>query len=128
MTNNTFTLLSTVVIVGASNKPDRYANMAQRELMRYGYRVIPVHPKIQEIEGVPVIKNLSEINEPVHTITMYVGAARSQELLVDIVRLNPKRVIFNPGTESPDLEFQIEQQHISTVRGCTLVMLKTQQF
>lgn len=118
----------TVVILGASNKPDRYANMAQQELIQRGYRVIPVHPKIQEIEGIPVVRHLREITEPVHTLTVYVGAVRSQELLEDIVQLKPQRVIFNPGTENPDLEAKLQQQHISTVQGCTLVMLRTQQF
>lgn len=117
-----------VVILGASNKPDRYANMAQQELMKRGYRVIPVHPKIQEIEGIPVVRHLREIIEPVHTLTLYVGATRSQELLEDIVQLKPQRVIFNPGTENSDLEAKLQQQHISTVQGCTLVMLRTQQF
>jgi len=120
--------IHTVVILGASNKPERYANMAQRELMKQGYRVIPVHPKIRKIEGIAVIHHLRDITEPVHTLTMYVGANRSYELLHDILRLNPQRVIFNPDTESPELEAQLNSQNILTIQGCTLVMLKTQQF
>lgn len=137
MTNNTHAPIKklpshskkpTVVILGATHKPDRYANMAQRELMRNGYKVIPVHPKISAIEGVPVVPNLRDIVEPVHTLTMYIGAAKSQALVDDILWLNPERVIFNPGTESPSLETQLQQQNIVTIQGCTLVMLRTQQF
>ena len=43
-----------VAVLGASPKPERYANRAQRMLMEAGYSVVPVHPKIREIEGVPV--------------------------------------------------------------------------
>ena len=39
----------TVVILGASDQSERYSNMAMKLLMRHGYRVIPVHPKLNEI-------------------------------------------------------------------------------
>jgi len=102
--------------------------MAQRDLMARGYRVIPVHPKVREIEGIPVVPSLRVITDPVHTLTLYLGAARSQELIADILRLNPRRVIFNPGSESPELEERLHHHQIPTVQGCTLVMLRTRQF
>ena len=39
-----------VVILGASNKPDRYAYKAFRMLREYGYDVVPVNPVLDEIE------------------------------------------------------------------------------
>ena len=117
-----------VVILGASAKPGRYANMAQRQLMAQGYRVIPVHPKMKEIEGVPVVHTLRAIADPVHTLTLYVGPHRSLPLIEDIIRLNPRRVIFNPGTESELLQADLRRRHIAQVHGCTLVMLRTGQF
>jgi predicted CoA-binding protein len=118
----------TVVVLGASPKPARYANMAQRQLVQLGYRVIPVHPKIAQIEGLRVTPNLRAIAEPVHTITLYVGPERSRPLIDDILRLNPRRVIFNPGSESAELERRLREHHIPHVHGCTLVMLRTNQF
>ena len=118
----------TVVVLGASPKPARYANMAQRQLMDLGYRVIPVHPKIGEIEKVPVVHNLKAIADKVHTLTLYVGAARSEPMIDDILRLNPRRVIFNPGSECTPLEQALRARHIPHVHGCTLVMLRTGQF
>ncbi len=117
-----------VVVLGASPKPARYANMAQRLLMEHGYRVIPVHPRIKEIEGVPVLHNLRAIRDPVHTLTLYVGSDRSSPMIDDIIRLNPRRVIFNPGSESTELEHCLRGRHIPHVDGCTLVMLRTNQF
>ena len=117
-----------VVVLGASPKPARYANMAQRLLMEHGYRVIPVHPKIKEVEGVPVVHNLRSIGDPVHTLTLYVGPERSRPMIDDIIRLSPRRVIFNPGSESAELERRLRGHHIPHVDGCTLVMLRTNQF
>jgi uncharacterized protein len=117
-----------VVVLGASNKPARYANQAQRLLMEMGYPVIPVHPKLECIEGVPVVPGLRMIHGPVHTLTLYVGAARSQPLIPDIVHLNPARVIFNPGSESEALEEALRAHRIESLHACTLVMLRTRQF
>ncbi len=117
-----------VVVLGASAKPARYANQAQRLLMELGYPVIPVHPKVARIEGVEVMPNLRRIMQPVHTLTLYVGPERSQALIPDIVALHPARVILNPGTESELLEAQLRAHHIEYLHACTLVLLRTHQF
>jgi predicted CoA-binding protein len=117
-----------VVLLGASAKPARYANQAQRLLMELGYPVIPVHPRMARIEGIDVVPDLRMIHEPVHTLTLYLGAERSRALIPDIVTLNPARVIFNPGSESAELEDALRAHHIDFLHGCTLVMLRTRQF
>ena len=117
-----------VVILGASPKPARYAHQALRLLDDMGYRVVPVHPNFDQIDGIPVTASLSAIQEPVHTLTLYVGPERSRDLIADIVALAPGRVILNPGTESPELEEALSLAGIPSERACTLVLLRTGQF
>lgn len=118
----------TVVVLGASNKSDRYSNMAIKMLMEYGHHVIPIHPKLKEIEGLQVKPDLKSVEGEVDTLTMYVGAKRSQGMIADIVALNPRRVIFNPGAESVELEKALDEAHIPCLKACTLVMLRTGQY
>ena len=117
-----------VVVLGASAKPARYANQAQRLLMAMGYPVIPVHPRLETLEGLSVASSLRQVQAPVHSLTLYLGAARSQPLIPDILHLNPGRVIFNPGTESEALEAALRKHGIPYLHACTLVMLRTGQF
>ncbi|SCZ64613.1 CoA-binding protein [Thiohalomonas denitrificans] len=117
-----------VVILGASPKMDRYSNQAQHMLMEAGYQVIPVHPKIETIGGVPVVHDVRDIDRPVHTLTLYVGPQRTAPMIDAIATLAPARVIFNPGTESDVLEERLAGQGAECIRGCTLVMLRTRQF
>ena len=119
---------ATVVILGASEKEDRYANKAQLRLARHGYPVLPISPTGKTILGVPSVKNISEIKEPVDTVTLYVGPKILATLINDLITLKPRRVIFNPGTEDIDLQNQLEQAGIHTVEACTLVLLSTDQF
>jgi predicted CoA-binding protein len=118
----------TVVVLGASPKPERYSNQAVRALVEHGHRVIPVHPLLKKIAGVAAVPGLAQINEAVDTLTLYVGPERGEELLQEMIDLKPNRVIMNPGTESDEIENHLTAQGITVLRACTLVMLRTGQF
>lgn len=117
-----------VVILGASPKRERYSNMAQLLLMERGHAVVPINPGQVEIEGVPVTQHLSEVQGPVDTVTMYVNKEVSQKLLDELVRLKPRRVVFNPGSESPLLEKTLREAGITVIEACTLVLIRTDQW
>jgi predicted CoA-binding protein len=117
-----------VAVLGASAKPERYANKAIRLLKDHHYQVIPIHPRTPEIEGLPVAKSLRDVKHPIHTLTVYVGPERSRSLAEDMIALEPKRVILNPGAESEYLESKLKEAHIPFVKACTLVLLHTGQF
>ena len=117
-----------VVVLGASPKPTRYAFQAVQMLAQAGYQVIPIHPKADRIEDIPVVASLGAVQGPVHTLTVYVGEDRSRHLIDDILRLAPGRVIFNPGSESQHLEQALSDAQIPHEQACTLVLLRTGQF
>lgn len=117
-----------VAVLGASHKPERHSNQAIRLLLELGHTVIPINPRLDVAEGVPAVHTLAEIGDTVDVLTLYVGPERSAPLTEDIVRLNPGRVIFNPGTESMALEARLDAAGIPHERACTLVLLRTGQF
>lgn len=117
-----------VVVLGASPKPIRYSYQAVQMLAERGYQVIPVHPKAHRIDLVPVVNSLAAVQGPVHTLTMYLGEDRSRHMIDDILALAPGRVIFNPGSESWELESALSDAGIHHERACTLVLLRTNQF
>ncbi|KPJ96099.1 MAG: CoA-binding protein [Gammaproteobacteria bacterium SG8_11] len=118
----------TVVVLGASDKPARFSNMAIKKLISHGHKVIPVHPRLTIIDGVPVVSDMDNIEDAVDTLTLYVGPQRIHALIEKILALRPKRVIFNPGTESAELERNLTEHNIPFVRACTLVMLDAGEF
>jgi predicted CoA-binding protein len=117
-----------VVVIGATPKADRYANMAMRRLRQHGYRPIPVNPAFEEVLGELCYKGIGEVLEPIDTVTMYVGQARSTPLIREIIGARPRRIIFNPGAENPALAAEAEKNGIAVVEGCTLVMLAAGAF
>ena len=118
----------TVAILGASIKPDRYANKAQIRLMEHSYRVLPISPTGKTVLGVSGLHNLREVTEPVDTVTLYVSPKNLRPQLEDLLALKPRRVIFNPGTEDQAIQETLEQAGIRAVEACTLVLLNIGQF
>lgn len=115
------------LIIGASTNPGRYANMAANRLVNAGNEIINIGIRSGEVAGQPI----EEVGAPytdVDTITLYVGPARQPAYYDYILSTKPKRIVFNPGTENPDLEQLAEDAGIETIRACTLVMLSTGQY
>ncbi len=117
-----------VAVLGASPKPDRYSNQAVRLLGEYQYRTFPVNPAFAEIEGRKCYRSLAEIAEPLHTVTLYLGEARSTPLIDEILAAKPERIILNPGAENDELTEAASSLGIEVVEGCTLVMLRAGLF
>ena len=115
------------VVLGASDKEDRYSYKALVLLTEHGFNVIPVHPKLKTIENIPVKESLDKISEEINTITVYVGPQVSKDLVIDLIRIKPKRIIFNPGAENPPIYKTLQDAGINVIEACTLVMLKTGQ-
>ena len=117
-----------VAVLGASPKAQRYSNRAIKMLLSHGHTVVPVNPGGVEVGGQKAVKQLSEIEEPIDTLTFYVGPHAIGESIGQIVELNPARVILNPGTESAELKAALSRASIPYEEACTLVMLSAGTF
>lgn len=117
-----------VVILGASPKHERYSYKAMKALKSHGHDFYLVSPGYDEIEGNKVFKDLAEIDFEIDTVTLYVNEKVSSSLQGKILALNPKRVIFNPGSENAELSAAVEKVGAEALEACTLVMLSTDQF
>lgn len=112
------------VIVGATPNSKRYAYMAAERLTDHSHKIVPIGIKKGEVFGEEIlpIREFPAI-EDVHTITMYVGPRHQSEYYNYLLGLNPKRIIFNPGTENSLFMEMAKERGIEVVEGCTLVML-----
>jgi uncharacterized protein len=117
------------VIIGATPNPSRYAYIASEMLTEYNHEIVPVGIKTGEVFGKPIldIRKNPEVKD-VDTVTLYIGSQHQEEWYKYILGLKPKRIIFNPGTENPEFEKQAENSGIEVVEGCTLVMLRSNQY
>ena len=114
--------MKTTVVIGASENPERYSNRVTRMLHHQKIPVAAIGLKEGEIDGVKIQTGFPKI-EDVDTVTLYVGPAHQMQYYDYVIRLNPERVIFNPGTENPDFEEKVRSAGIEVLEACTLTML-----
>jgi predicted CoA-binding protein len=117
------------VIIGATDNASRYAYMAANMLQQYQHPIVPLGIKKGEVAGAEIldIREKPSVSD-VDTITLYIGPQRQPEWYDYLLSLKPKRIIFNPGTENPELQNLAEKNGIETWEACTLVLLRSNQY
>lgn len=110
------------LVLGASPDETRTAYAAVLQLREYGHEVLAVGIRKGNIGGVP-IQTGAPADDNIHTVTLYLRPSLQTPMYAYILGLNPKRIIFNPGTENPELMRLAQNRGIETKAGCTLVML-----
>ena len=115
------------LVIGASINPERYAYKAIHLLVKHEIEVVPVGVTPGFVANLLIVSPLIvQIN--IHTITLYLGASRQEPYYDFILKIIPKRVLFNPGTENPKLAKLLNEKGILWENACTLVLLSTNQY
>ena len=118
-----------VLVVGATENPSRYAFFASKRLVESGFELVPIGIKKGTVFGKPILDLRSKPQlEGIDTITLYIGPNHQEEWMEYLISLRPKRIIFNPGTESEEFYQRASRAGIEVLPACTLVMLSTGQF
>lgn len=115
------------LVLGASSNPERYSFMAINRLLQHNHEVVAIGLKNENVLGITIQTGFPEVNN-VHTVTLYLNPLRQVDYYDYIINLNPKRVIFNPGTENPEFYNLLKKNNIQVEVACTLVLLGTNQY
>ena len=116
-----------VLVIGASPNEWRYSFIATKMLRNYGHEVYCFGRRPGSCAGLPIQTEFPS-NTNYDTITLYINPGLQKQYYEQMIALQPKRVIFNPGTENPELEEMLEQKGIVADEACTLVLLRTGQY
>ena len=116
-----------VAIVGASNNPSKYGNIAVRSFLKNGHTVFPVNPQSAAmglaIEGLKTYSNVLEISGPVDVATLYVPANVGEQILHDLARTQITEIWVNPGAESEQLRNSAKELGLKLVFQCSIVAI-----
>ena len=115
------------LVLGASANPARYSNLAINHLRSKGHEVVAIGKRTGKVGDVEVIAEEKQI-ENLDTVTLYLNANNQKPYYDYIFSLKPKRIIFNPGAENPELESLAKEKNILPQHACTLVLLSTNQY
>ena len=121
-------MIKKTLILGASNKPHRYAYLAAQRLLGQQHEIVLLGNKESEIFGQTIRIGKPQLAD-IHTVTVYLSPIH-QAMYYDYILedIRPKRIIFNPNTENPSFMELARKKGIEVEAACTLVLLSTNSY
>ena len=110
-----------VAIIGASTDRKKFGNKAVRAYARSGWRVYPVNPVEEEIEGFEAFPTVRHIPGPVERVSMYLPPEKGIKVLEDIRKVQPDELWLNPGSESDELVARAERLGLNVIQACSIL-------
>lgn len=115
------------LVIGASENPARYSNLAINRLKNNQHPVVAIGNKAGLVAGIDIGTEMIQFKD-IDTVTLYLNPALQKKYYDYIFSLHPKRIIFNPGTENEELAALAIKNNIKPMEACTLVLLSTGQY
>ncbi|MEI6750141.1 MAG: CoA-binding protein [Bacteroidales bacterium] len=115
------------VVIGASPNSWRFSNMCILKLRNQNIPVVAIGIKPGIIGDVPILTGYPEIKN-VHTVSLYIGSDSQQDYYEYILSLKPRRIIFNPETYNPELDYLANSSDLHTIEACTMFLLDSGLF
>lgn len=86
-----------IALVGVSRDPRNISRTLFRELRRRGYDVVPVHPVLESVDGVPCVHRLQELQPPVDGALLMTAPAVTDDVVRDCAEAGVRRVWMHRG-------------------------------
>jgi predicted CoA-binding protein len=115
------------LVLGASDNPARYSYLAINRLRGKGHPVVAIGRKPMKVADVEVEAEKKAFAD-VDTVSVYLSPTNQKQYYDYILSLHPRRIIFNPGAENPELAALALSGGILPQEACTLVLLSTGQY
>jgi uncharacterized protein len=115
------------LIIGASTKIERPAYKAIEMLVAKGHSVLALGQNTGEVAGIKINTKAIPLKN-IDTVSLYINPSRQRDYYNYIVEAKPKRVLFNPGTENPELYQLLQLNNIKFEAACTLVLLTLNKY
>ena len=115
------------LVLGASLKEARYSFKAINKLKENNIPVVALGLRKGKVAAIVVDTEMVPYKN-IDTVTLYLNPKRQEAYYSYIINLQPKRVIFNPGTENTYFVKLLQENNIETEVACTLVLLSINQY
>lgn len=94
---------ATIAVVGATDNADKYGNVIYKDLKRKGYRVYPVNPGRDTVDGDATYATVADLPVAPDIIDLVVPAEIGVKVVRQALDVGYDRIWVQPGAESPEL-------------------------
>ena len=115
--------MESIAIIGASSNREKFSNKCVRAYLSKGYKVFPVNPNEESVEGIKCFDYITEINEEIDIVSIYVKNEILEKLTEGIIAKKPGLVYFNPGTENKEALWKFRNSGIRVLEECSILAI-----
>ena len=87
-----------IAVVGASNARHKYGNIILKDLRRKGFTVLPVNPRLDEVDGLVSYATVDDAPGPIDIIDFVVPPEKSLEVVRSLDPEKHRVLWFQPGS------------------------------
>ena len=112
----------TIAMIGVSQNPSRPSTIVMKYMQKYGYKVIPVNPRIQgeKILGEEVFEKITDIKEPVDIVDVFRPSNEAYGIAEDTVKIGAKVLWLQLGIRNEEAKKLMYKNNIDYVENkCT---------
>lgn len=113
--------MKTVAVIGASANRAKFGNKALRAFEKQGYRVIPINPNEQEVEGHKTFASVLDVPEAIDMATVYVPPDVGIRVLDDLAKRGIPEVWLNPGADEDAVIARARELGLNAVVACSIL-------
>lgn len=91
-----------IAVVGASRDPSKPSHSVPLQMLRHGWRIIPVNPFVDEVFGVRTVPTLADLPEAVDLVDIFRPAADALEIVRQAIAIKAPAVWLQSGIVSAE--------------------------
>lgn len=104
-----------IAVVGASRDPSKSAHTVPRQILRHGWRIIPVNPFTDEIFGIKTVPTLADIDEPIDLVNIFRPSHDALQVVRQAIEIKAPAVWLQTGIVSAEARRLAEEAGIDYV-------------
>ncbi len=111
-----------LAIVGVSRTGNKFGNLAYRELKNKGYRVYPINPNAETLEGDKCYHSFSQVPEQVGGVLVVVPPKETERVVRAAYEAGIHRVWLQQGAQSEGALAFCRERNIEVISGECILM------
>jgi uncharacterized protein len=113
---------TTIAVVGATDSPGKYGGIIYRDLKRKGYRVVPVNPKRDTVDGDRCYPSVADLPDPPTIVNLVVPPPVTLDVLRRCLDLGLMRVWVQPGAADAEVRRFVEDNGFTALVGACIMV------
>ncbi len=111
-----------LAVIGVSRNPQKFGNMVVKELGEKGYKLLPIHPELDQVHGVACYRSLDALPEPAGAAFIAVAPDKSAAAVKEAHEAGIRNIWIQQMAQSDEAIQYCKDNQLSFVSGECILM------